>query len=115
MEETRAVHDEAVHVFRALVVSETGLQTREDGRLYTKKPVCHGQTSFVRIGLTECYFALVAVGYGALLSLVVLAAEFLWCRVEGWWLINDDAVPRSEIDPFELVDEEIREIENGPA
>ncbi|XP_043514657.1 glutamate receptor 1-like [Frieseomelitta varia] len=102
----------------ALVVSETGLQTREDSRLYTKKPKCHGSTSFVRIGITECYFALVAVGYGTLLSLVVLAAEFLWCRVEGSidrWLTNDDAVPRSQVDPFELVDQEIREFENGSA
>lgn len=100
------------------MVSETGLQTREDSRLYTKKPECHGRTSFVRIGLTECYFALVAVGYGALLSLVVLAAEFLWCRVEGSidrCLTNDDAMTRSEIDPFELVDQEIREMENGSA
>lgn len=105
------------HVFRALVVSETGLQTREDTRLYTRKPECHGRTSFVRIGLVECYFALVAVGYGALLSLVVLAAEFLWRRVEGSvdrCLTNDDAaLPRSEIDPFELVDREIWEMENG--
>ncbi|CAD1476150.1 unnamed protein product [Heterotrigona itama] len=90
----------------ALVVSETGLQTREDSRLYTKKPECHGRTSFVRIGLTECYFALVAVGYGVLLSLVVLAAEFLWCRIEGSIdrrLTEDNAMARSEeeTDPFE--------------
>ncbi|KOX79272.1 Glutamate receptor U1 [Melipona quadrifasciata] len=108
--QTRSPYSEIVKN-AALTVSETGLQTREDSRLYTKKPECHGRTSFVRIGLTECYFALVAVGYGALLSLVVLAAEFLWCRVEGSMFGRGLTTPRSEIDP---VDHEI-EIENGSA
>ncbi|XP_050580162.1 uncharacterized protein LOC126917392 isoform X2 [Bombus affinis] len=119
----------------ALVLAETGLQTREDSRLYTKKPKCQGQTSFVSIGLTECYFALVAVGYGALLSLVVLAVEHLWHR-KGSLIdlravkrfasdalpfpgetANDNATPRSEADPFEFIEESRRfpskETENG--
>ncbi|XP_043594833.1 glutamate receptor ionotropic, delta-1-like isoform X2 [Bombus pyrosoma] len=120
----------------ALVLAETGLQTREDSRLYTKKPKCQGQTSFVSIGLTECYFALVAVGYGALLSLVVLAVEHLWHRKGSLIDLrvvkrfasnalpfpgetpNDNATPWSEADPFEFIGEshrfpENKETENG--
>lgn len=55
---------------------ETGLKYRAEVRLYTAKPQCQGQTSFISIGFTECYFALVSMVYGALLSLVVLALEF---------------------------------------
>lgn len=62
----------------ALLLRETGLKVREDIRLYTNKPKCHERKSFVRIGFTECYFALVALGYGTLLSLVVLAIEVVW-------------------------------------
>lgn len=63
---------------RALLLKETGLKVREDVRLYTNKPKCHERKSFVRIGFTECYFALVALGYGTLLSLVVLTIEIVW-------------------------------------
>ncbi|XP_024223520.1 uncharacterized protein LOC105680798 isoform X3 [Bombus impatiens] len=119
----------------ALALAETGLQTREDSRLYTKKPECQGQTSFVSIGLTECYFALVAVGYGALLSLVVLAVEHLWHRKGSLIDLraakrfasdalpfpgetpNDNATPWNEGDPFEFIEESHRlpskETENG--
>ncbi|XP_017762295.1 PREDICTED: protein PTHB1 [Eufriesea mexicana] len=64
----------------ALLLRETGLKYRDDNRLYVKKPKCNGQTSFVRIGFTECYFAIVAMCYGTLLSLVVLTAELVWHR-----------------------------------
>lgn len=67
-----------VRFHRALLLRETGLKVREDIRLYTNKPKCHERKSFVRIGFTECYFALVALGYGTLLSLVVLAIEVVW-------------------------------------
>lgn len=108
------------------MLAETGLQTREDSRLYTKKPKCQGQTSFVSIGLTECYFALVAVGYGALLSLLVLAVEHLWHRKGSLIDLravkrfasdalpfpgetpNDKATPWSEGDPFEFIEESHR-------
>lgn len=67
-------------VRRALLLHETGLRYREDSRLYANKPSCHGQTSFVRIGLTECYFAIAAMCYGTLLSLAVLGTELVWHR-----------------------------------
>lgn len=67
-----------VRFHRALLLRETGLKVREDIRLYTNKPKCHERKSFVRIGFTECYFALVALGYGTLFSLVVLAIEVVW-------------------------------------
>ncbi|CAK9828789.1 Ionotropic receptor 75a [Anthophora retusa] len=63
----------------ALLLRETGLKFREEYRLYTEKPQCQGQTGFVSIGFTECYFALLSMGYGTLLSLVVLALE-LFCQ-----------------------------------
>ncbi|CAK9798643.1 Ionotropic receptor 75a [Anthophora quadrimaculata] len=62
----------------ALLLRETGLKFREEYRLYTEKPKCQGQTGFISIGFTECYFALVSMGYGTLLSLVVLALELFW-------------------------------------
>ncbi|XP_076670960.1 ionotropic receptor 75a-like [Andrena cerasifolii] len=64
----------------ALLMQETGLKYREEYRLYTNKPQCQGQTGFISIGFTECYFALVSMGYGTLLSLAVLVFEHLWHR-----------------------------------
>ncbi|KAK2576724.1 hypothetical protein KPH14_005379 [Odynerus spinipes] len=65
----------------ALLLRESGLKFREEKRLYTSKPLCHGHMSFISIGFTECYFALLAMGYGVVLTLVVLAMEFLWHRM----------------------------------
>lgn len=66
--------------YSALLMQETGLKYREEYRLYTNKPQCQGQTGFISIGFTECYFALVSMGYGTLLSLAVLVFEHLWHR-----------------------------------
>ncbi|XP_025073844.1 uncharacterized protein LOC105426276 [Pogonomyrmex barbatus] len=62
----------------ALKLREYGLKYRDEYRLYIKKPVCSSQTSFITIGFTECYFAIVAMGYGALLSVIVFILELLW-------------------------------------
>ncbi|XP_011862474.1 PREDICTED: probable glutamate receptor [Vollenhovia emeryi] len=62
----------------ALKLREYGLKYHEEYRLYTRKPVCSSQTSFITIGLTECYFALVIMGYGILFALIILALELLW-------------------------------------
>ncbi|EFN88144.1 Glutamate receptor delta-2 subunit [Harpegnathos saltator] len=62
----------------ALKLREYGLKYREEYRLYTEKPACTSETSFITIGLTECYFALVVMGYGMLLTAVVFALELLW-------------------------------------
>ncbi|XP_028048173.1 glutamate receptor ionotropic, delta-2 [Monomorium pharaonis] len=62
----------------ALKLTEYGLKHRDEYRLYTSKPMCSSQTSFITIGFTECYFAIVAMGYGALLSIIMFALELLW-------------------------------------
>ncbi|XP_011706985.1 PREDICTED: uncharacterized protein LOC105462152, partial [Wasmannia auropunctata] len=62
----------------ALKLREYGLKYRAEYRLYTRKPLCASQTSFITIGFTECYFALVTMGYGVLFSVMVLAFELLW-------------------------------------
>ncbi|XP_071629010.1 ionotropic receptor 75a-like isoform X1 [Temnothorax longispinosus] len=62
----------------ALKLREYGLKYREEYRLYTRKPVCASQTSFITIGFTECDFALITMGYGILLAVIVLALELLW-------------------------------------
>ncbi|XP_076648796.1 putative glutamate receptor [Halictus rubicundus] len=64
----------------AFRVHETGLKNREERLLFTQRPKCHGTTNFLSIGITECYFALVSMGYGALLSLFVLVLELLWYK-----------------------------------
>ncbi|XP_070510165.1 probable glutamate receptor isoform X3 [Cardiocondyla obscurior] len=62
----------------ALKLREYGLKYHEEYRLYTRKPVCSSQTSFITIGFTECYFALVTMGYGILFTVIVFAFELLW-------------------------------------
>lgn len=86
---------------RALLLRETGLKVREDIRLYTNKPECHERKSFVRIGFTECYFALVALGYGTLLSLVVLAIEVVWHKKVQQ--VRRDRTSRSNNDAMNIV------------
>ncbi|XP_076290416.1 ionotropic receptor 75a-like [Lasioglossum baleicum] len=64
----------------ALRLHETGVKSRDERLLFTARPKCHGQYNFISIGITECYFALVSVGYGVLLSLFVLVLELLWYK-----------------------------------
>ncbi|XP_050465990.1 glutamate receptor ionotropic, kainate 5-like isoform X2 [Cataglyphis hispanica] len=68
----------------ALKLEEYGLKYREEYRLYTRKPVCSSQSnSFITIGITECYFALVIMGYGILLTVIIFAFEFLWHKKQN--------------------------------
>ncbi|KYQ54484.1 putative glutamate receptor, partial [Trachymyrmex zeteki] len=62
----------------ALKLRECGLKYYEEYRLYTRKPICSSQTSFITIGFTECYCALITMGYGIFLSVIVFAFELLW-------------------------------------
>ncbi|XP_066595748.1 ionotropic receptor 75a-like isoform X2 [Prorops nasuta] len=62
----------------ALKIKESGLQDREHFRLWTKKPECYGNTNFISIGFQECYFPLVIMGYGTLITVAVLIIEMLW-------------------------------------
>lgn len=63
---------------RAMWIHETGLQKRDIKRLYTEKPTCVGGTSFVSVGITECYAAISTLFYGAALTLIIFIIEIIW-------------------------------------
>lgn len=65
-------------IFRALKLREYGLKYRDEYRLYPKRPTCTSNTNYITIGFTECYFALVSMGYGMMLSIIMLVLELLW-------------------------------------
>jgi hypothetical protein len=59
-------------------VHERGLQRRENLRFYHAKPECTQRgTSFVSVGLVDSYSAVLVLGYGMLLSLVILLMEVM--------------------------------------
>ncbi|XP_011063704.1 PREDICTED: glutamate receptor ionotropic, kainate 4-like [Acromyrmex echinatior] len=62
----------------ALKLREYGLMYRDEYRIYIKKPTCSSQTGFITIGFTECYFAIITMGYGALFSIIIFTLELLW-------------------------------------
>jgi hypothetical protein len=63
-------------VCRYRIIHERGLQTRENLRYYQKKPKCAGVgSSFVSVGIVDCYPALLLLLYGLLISVVVLLLE----------------------------------------
>ncbi|XP_076222960.1 ionotropic receptor 75a-like isoform X2 [Nomia melanderi] len=89
---------------------ETGLKFRDEHRLFARRPQCQGQTSFVSIGLTECYFALVSMCCGPIFSLVVLLLETLWYK----WRnrpIKEDKLPEDLT--FDTVVEESLDVDQG--
>ncbi|XP_012270313.1 glutamate receptor ionotropic, delta-2 [Orussus abietinus] len=63
---------------QAFKVRENGLQQREMSRLYTKRPECHDNMSFLSVSLIESYGAFVALSAGLLLSVAILILEILW-------------------------------------
>lgn len=55
---------------------EHGIQERENGLLYTKKPVCHGNGgNFVTVGIVDIKPALLVLCWGFLVTVLVLALE----------------------------------------
>ncbi|KAG5344282.1 GRID2 protein, partial [Acromyrmex heyeri] len=62
----------------ALKLREYGLMYRNEYRMYIKKPTCSSQTGFITIGFTECYFAIITMGYGVLFSVIIFTLELLW-------------------------------------
>lgn len=55
-------------------------------RLYTPKPVCHGHTKFVNVGLVESYAAFGILAGGAAFSIVVFVGEIIiWRRRMRRW------------------------------
>ncbi|KAG8034284.1 hypothetical protein G9C98_001368 [Cotesia typhae] len=64
----------------SLWLREAGLQQRDTPRLFTKKPVCVGQTSFISVGTTECYAAFYTIIYGVAIAFGVLFIEIIYHR-----------------------------------
>lgn len=59
-------------------IRESGIQSREISRLYTKKPVCTtGGANFVSVGLVDCYFAGCLLCAGFVIALCILVIELL--------------------------------------
>ncbi|XP_012224741.2 probable glutamate receptor [Linepithema humile] len=67
----------------AIVLQEYGLKFREERRLYPDKPTCSSASNYITIGFTECYFAIVSLGYGILLSVTVFVFELLWYKIKN--------------------------------
>ncbi|KYN40323.1 putative glutamate receptor [Trachymyrmex septentrionalis] len=73
----------------ALKLREYGLMYRDEYRIYIKKPTCSSQTGFITIGFTECYFAIITMGYGALFSVIIFALELLWHKRQSMNMLEE--------------------------
>ncbi|KAK5644622.1 hypothetical protein RI129_005922 [Pyrocoelia pectoralis] len=59
-------------------IHESGLQMREVSLLYTKKPICLNKaSSFVNVGLVDCYLASAILLIGVILSLAIFLFEII--------------------------------------
>ncbi|RVE44730.1 hypothetical protein evm_010634 [Chilo suppressalis] len=59
-------------------IQEHGLQSRENRLLYEKRPKCSGRESnFVSVSMVDCYPALLILSYGSIVSIFLLAFEYL--------------------------------------
>ncbi|XP_039304044.1 glutamate receptor U1 isoform X2 [Solenopsis invicta] len=76
----------------ALKLREYGLKYRDEYRLYTRKPTCTSQIGFITIGFTQCSFAIIIMGYGVLLSVIVFVLELLWNKRQNMNIL-EEAVP----------------------
>nr|QNH68025.1 ionotropic receptor 1 [Apriona germarii] len=57
-------------------IQETGLQSREVGLIYTKKPICTSRgSSFVSVGIVDSYPAALVLAWGLMAAVAVFAAE----------------------------------------
>ncbi|XP_070510153.1 ionotropic receptor 75a-like isoform X1 [Cardiocondyla obscurior] len=86
----------------ALKLREYGLMYRTYYRLYARKPACSGQTNFITIGFTECYFALLAMGYGTLISVFVFVLELLWYKKQSMKM-KERPIPVAEESDLSIV------------
>nr|CAI5841414.1 unnamed protein product [Callosobruchus analis] len=60
----------------SLQILHSGIQRREENRIYTKKPVCHSKGSnFDSVGLIDCYAAFLIFAIGVALSLTMFLLE----------------------------------------
>ncbi|KAJ8955116.1 hypothetical protein NQ318_009009 [Aromia moschata] len=57
-------------------IQESGIQAREVGLIYTKKPDCTSRgTSFISVGIIDCYLAIVILAGGMMAALLVFLIE----------------------------------------
>ncbi|XP_030768286.1 ionotropic receptor 75a-like [Sitophilus oryzae] len=58
------------------LLQENGMQERENILIYTRKPVCTSKTStFISVGIIDCYSAAVILAGGMIASIIVLILE----------------------------------------
>ncbi|KAG5871323.1 hypothetical protein JTB14_016720 [Gonioctena quinquepunctata] len=69
----------STHFFRSLrKIQESGLQSREVSLIYTKKPICSSRgTSFISVGLVDCYPAAVVLTGGVIIAIFVWLIELI--------------------------------------
>ncbi|KYN19932.1 putative glutamate receptor [Trachymyrmex cornetzi] len=88
----------------ALKLREYGLKYRDEYRLYIKKPTCLSKTGFITIGFTECYFAIITMGYGALFSVIIFALELLWHKRQSMNTLEETVPTMVEERKSEIID-----------
>ncbi|CAH2018587.1 unnamed protein product [Acanthoscelides obtectus] len=60
-------------------ILESGIQRREEDKIYMKKPVCHSKGSnFGSAGIIDCYAAFVIFGIGLGISFIIFAMELIY-------------------------------------
>ncbi|XP_034946506.1 glutamate receptor U1-like [Chelonus insularis] len=99
-------------IFRvgALWIKETGLQQRTNRRLFTQKPTCAGQTSFVSVGTIDCYAAFLIIFYGVFIALGFLLMELIHFQCSRY--INSNQVKNVKSSVFETGTKMIGEVYN---
>nr|AKO90020.1 ionotropic receptor 75u [Microplitis mediator] len=87
-------------IFRvgSLWLRETGLQQRDTPRLFTKKPVCVGHTSFISVGTTECYAAFYTITYGAAIAFGFFFLEIILYKCFGNKMTDDEESTECDAD-----------------
>lgn len=69
--------------FRLMRIVEHGLASRENTRMYTRKPRCIGHTgNFITASLVDTKPALLVLLWGYLLAFTVIAIEFTVKRLQ---------------------------------
>ncbi|XP_072743877.1 probable glutamate receptor [Anoplolepis gracilipes] len=91
----------------ALKLRECGLKQRDEYRIFIKKPKCLSKRSFISIGFTECYFVILVMGYGVLLSLIVFVLELLWHKIRNKNIIEEmipTVIEKKGLEDIEYID-----------
>ncbi|THK32890.1 ionotropic receptor 75a [Diachasma alloeum] len=90
----------------ALWIAETGLKPRVASKFFTQKPPCIGSTSFVSVGIIDCYVAMLAIVYGCAISVGILLLENLWRRCIGERRSHDNTPLKTSLPESSLTRDE---------